>query len=68
MAHIVEDHVAIFVFTGTHSVGEGLQSMFHAHRPQGLAPAKSDPLHAVQNSKGQDPSVASSAPSKRILR
>jgi hypothetical protein len=33
---------------GAHPVGEGLQGVFHAHRPQGGLLRKSDPFHVVQ--------------------
>ena len=37
-------------------MSEGLQGVCHAHRPQGWAPTKSNPLHVVQNFKGSDQS------------
>jgi len=48
MTHVGVDHADLVVFVGAHPVGEGLQGVFHAHRPQGGLLRKSDPFHVVQ--------------------
>jgi len=36
-------------------VGDGLQGVFHTHRPQGWAPTKNHPLSIFQDFIGPDP-------------
>jgi hypothetical protein len=53
MTPVDAEHAEVVVFVGAHPVGDGLQGVFHAHRPQGWA-TKNDPLPVVQDFKGPD--------------
>jgi len=54
MALVGAEHADIVVFVRAHPVGDGLQGVFHTHRPQGWAPTKNDPLPVVQGFKNPD--------------
>ena len=51
MAHVDFVHAAIVDFVGAHPVGDGLQDVFHVHRPQGWAPTKNPSRTGVGSHK-----------------